>query len=156
MALLIELGIEFRKATCKATWYDKSGCSAKMYRYERERIADNPYTVCSSWYLEVSENALSRRARLRKQATSYCPMHTHALQSMGESRGQDEGNRSSRHEVKMPISFHFSHRAPIPTGTLGSPFISFMSRSSYSLPKARKCANRELKCGSERRCRIWG
>lgn len=59
MALLIESVIELRKAT----WYDKNGCSAKMYRYERERIADNPYPVCSSWYLDVKENALIRRTR---------------------------------------------------------------------------------------------
>ena len=59
-------------------------------------------------------------------------------------------------DSRMPISFHFSQSAPTPTRAPGWPLISLGSRSSYSLPKARKCAKRELKWPSERRCRICG
>lgn len=52
------------------------------------------------------------------------------------------------------MSLHFSQRAPMPTGADGWPLMSLISRSSYSLPKARKWANRELKWPSERRWRI--
>lgn len=38
----------------------------------------------------------------------------------------------------MPISFHFSHNAPTPTGAFGWPLISFTSSSSYSFPNAKK------------------
>jgi len=55
----------------------------------------------------------------------------------------------------VPISFHRSHSAPIPTGPFGDPLTSLGSNSSYSRPNARKWAKRELKCGSERRWRIW-
>ncbi|PIL22754.1 hypothetical protein GSI_15447 [Ganoderma sinense ZZ0214-1] len=59
-------------------------------------------------------------------------------------------------DSRMPISFHFSQSAPMPTRAPGWPLMSLGSRSSYSLPKARKCAKRELKWPSERRWRICG
>lgn len=54
---------------------------------------------------------------------------------------------------KMPISFHLSHNAPIPTcpiapepdEALSVPLTSLMSSNSYSFPNARKCAKSELK-----------
>lgn len=54
----------------------------------------------------------------------------------------------------MPIPFHRSHNEPTPTGEDDDPRRSFISSSSNSLPKARKCAKSELKWGSERRWRI--
>lgn len=55
----------------------------------------------------------------------------------------------------IPSPCHFSSNAPTPTGAEAVPFKSFISSSSYSLPNDRKCANKLLKCGSERRCSIW-
>ena len=45
---------------------------------------------------------------------------------------------------RIPISFHFSHSAPTP-GPFGAPLMSFSSNNSYSFPKDKKCAKRELK-----------
>lgn len=70
----------------------------------------------------------------------------------GNKGNREDGHGPLAHPSKIPISLHFSQSAPIPTATPPVPFTSLTSKSSYSLPNAKKCAKRLLKCGSLLKC----
>jgi len=120
---------------------------------------------CFIWIERVSNGgSFSRFSELRVMNITHPPSlqvpngSTHRMSSFFH-HNSDSPNHipfPPIHPSKMPFSFHLSQSNPTPTFPLASPLISLTSNNSYSLPNAKKCAKRELKCGSLRRCNMAG
>ena len=146
--------VSFHEAMQNATMYDTGSDTSKTVPCVRCRRC----CECHVWYpISRRTGRLSNAARPFIHGSKLPSLAMRAIQCAYCAVVRKLHYRRSvcaYEDSRMPISFHFSQRAPTPTGEPGWPLISLTSRSSYSLPKARKCAKRELKWPSERRWRI--